>query len=70
MRTRRLPSSRADKGDAARMVRIAGACDAWSRRRSSRYGRRHSDEQGINSGVSTNFDPTLISRNSIFQMGT
>ena len=34
MRTRSLQSSRADKGDAARMARIAGACDAWSRRQS------------------------------------
>ena len=33
-------------------------------------GAEHSDEQGINSGVSTNFDPTLTSRNSNFHMGT
>ena len=33
-------------------------------------GAEHSDEQGINSGVSTNFDPTLTSQNSNFHMGT
>ena len=29
MRTRSLQSSRADKGDAARMARIAGVRDTW-----------------------------------------
>ena len=56
MRTRSLQSSRADKGDAARMARI----DAGRRVESPAVGRgKHSSEQRSTVIVLTNFDRTL-----------
>jgi hypothetical protein len=54
MRTRSLQSSRADKGDAARMARIAGVRDTW--RSSPTVGRgKHSSEQRSTVIALTNF---------------